>query len=165
MKSWAPDRGTSETLGVVVLILVTVVTTASVGLSVTLLQESEGSGTSFEFDYQENIESMLISYTSGDELVAGNIVIEGPGGTVTWAEESQVGPDETIEPGPPGNVAIVIGEGTEYGEAVGAEGTLEIRYTPETEDGEEAETVVLASWNTGSGSGSGDGDVVDVPEN
>lgn len=163
MELQASGRGTSETLGVVVLVLVTVVTTASVGLSVTLLQESEEGGASFEFDHQENIQSVLISYTSGDELVAGNIVIEGPGGTVTWAEESQVGPDEMVEPGPPGNVAVVLGEGTEYGTAVGAEATIEIRYTPVTEDDEEAETVVLATWNEGSGGGD-DGGVVDPPE-
>jgi len=83
---------------------------------------------------------------------------------VTWADESGVGPDETIESGPPGNVAIVIGGGTEYGATVGQEATVEIRYTPETEDGEEAETVVLATWSPGGDSG-GDGDIVDVPEN
>lgn len=160
------DRGTSETMGVAVLILVTVVTTASVGLSVTLLSEAEdGSETTFVFDYQENIESMLISYTSGDSLVAGNLVIAGPEGQVTWAQESALGPDERVESGAPGNTAIVLSESSEYGSSIGQQAWLEIRYTPETDDGEDGETVVLATWNGGSdGSASGDGDVVDVPD-
>jgi hypothetical protein len=156
------DRGTSETAGVAVLILVTVVTTASVGLSVTLLDEQEGSDTTFNFDHQENIKSMLISYTSGDSLVAGNLVIAGPDGQVTWAQESSFGPDERVEPGPPGNVAVVLGESSAYGGSIGQQAWLEIRYTPQTDDGEEGETVVLATWNGGSGGG-GDGDAVDVP--
>lgn len=167
MRDLPLDRATTETIGVAVLVLVTIVATASVGLSVTLLSEEEGSDTTFNFDYQESIKSMLISYTEGDELVAGDIVIEGPEGQVTWAEEGDMDSDARIQAGPPGNIAIVISANSEYGAEIGEQDTLEIRYTPETEDGEEAETVVLASWNGGnSGGESGEGDdgFVDGPQ-
>lgn len=160
-------RGVSEGTGVAVLVVMTVVATASVGMTVTLLND-EGSneyGAEFRFDYAEELKHLLIFYDEGNSLRAGNLVISGPQGDVTWAQIEGTEPNATVEPS---NVPARLTPGNAYGSEVNEEDYVEIRYYPEGERDEdaedpfaEAEGRLLASWNEPDEEGEGP---VEVPE-
>lgn len=153
----AASRGVSEGTGVAVLVVLTVVATASVGMTVTLVMDGDEYGAQFTFDHSDELGHLLIFYDEGDELRAGSIVIDGPDNEVTWAELEGMDDDELVAPS---NIPIRLNDQNAYGSAVSEEDFVEIRYVPE--DGEETETVVLATWNE-PGEGVDDGPI-DVPE-
>lgn len=155
------SRGVSEGAGVAVLVVMTIVATASVGMTVTLVMDDEdGSGAEFRFDYSDDRDELLIFYSDGDELRAGSLVISGPNNDVTWAELDGLEDDEMVEPS---NIPVRLSEQNAYDANVGESDFVEIRYTPESEDDEDAEEAVLATWNEPD-EGDEDGPV-EVPEN
>lgn len=95
------DRAVSEATAMAILVGFTVLVTASVGISVLVLDAGDGSTVSanFSFDYRSGDAMMLLSHERGDEIPAGELVIEGEPGAVTWAELAGTGPNETVGPG------------------------------------------------------------------
>ncbi|SDJ84576.1 hypothetical protein SAMN05216226_11067 [Halovenus aranensis] len=161
-------RGISEGTGVAVLVVMTVVATASVGMTVTIINDDSNEyGADFSFEYAEELKHLLVFYDDGDGLRAGNLVVAGPQGEVTWAQIEGLAPNETVEPN---NLPTRLAPGNAYGAEVNEEDYIEIRYYPEGQRNEEnddpfeeAESVLLASWNEPS-EGDGEDGPVEAPE-
>lgn len=157
-RTGSTNRGVSETTGVAVLIAVTVVATASVGLTVALVIDDDPAafGAQFSFDHSDDLGQLLIFYSDGEELPAGEVLIVGPDNEVTWAEvDGNRDADDELEPG---NVPVQLHSGNAYGASVSADDHFEIRYVPADAEGD---AVVLASWNAPDEAS--DDDLVDVP--
>jgi hypothetical protein len=133
-RSGRPDeRAISEATGVAILLVLTVLVTASVGVGVLFLSE-EGEAdviTNFSFNHQSDQSVMLVSPAEGGTLPAGEIVLEGPPGAVTWAELAGVQPNTSIGPSSP---PIQLSEGSAWGSDVTTAQTVEIYWVPEADN-------------------------------
>jgi hypothetical protein len=130
-------RGTfTEMHGIAILIGLTILVTASVGLNVLIVQEEDSGKPDAEFSY-EYIESqslLLITHEGGDEFPAGDIRIEGPDASTTWAEAA--GNNESVMIGE--GALIQLSDSNAYGERVGESAPIKVILT----GGEEGERVL-----------------------
>jgi hypothetical protein len=141
----ATDRAVSESAGVAALIVITVVATASVGLSALVVNNdgaSSGSGFSVEFQYSTNLAQLTIFHNGEEPVQAGNVIISGPNGNVTWAEMAEIGDEEPVEPG---DQPVFVSDSSPYGGEVAESDTISVIY--ENPDGE----TVTFTWNEGGG--------------
>lgn len=150
------DRAVSESAGVAALIVITVVATASVGLSALVVNNDNAgdSGFSVEFQYSTNLAQLTIFHNGEGPVEAGNVIISGPNGNVTWAELAEIGAEDTVEPG---DQPVFVSESSPYGAEVAESDTISVIY--ENPDGE---TVTL-TWNEGGGEDEGDGPGAPTP--
>jgi hypothetical protein len=148
------DRGVSESAGVAALIVITVVATASVGLSALVVNNDAAgsSGFSVEFQYSSNLAQLTIFHNGEGPVQAGNVIISGPNGEVTWAALADIGEEEAVTPG---DQPVFVGESSPYGAEVTERDTISVIY--ENPDGE----TVTITWNEGAGEG--DGSAVPTP--
>jgi hypothetical protein len=141
----ATDRAVSESAGVAALIVITVVATASVGLSA-LVVNNDGmggdTGFSVEFQYSSNLAQLTIFHNGEEPVQAGNVIISGPNGNVTWAELAEIGDEEPVEPG---DQPVFVSDSSPYGGEVAESDTISVIY--ENPDGE----TVTFTWNEGGG--------------
>lgn len=155
-------RAISESTGVAVLLVITVVASASVGLSALLVAEDDTEyGAEIQFSYLEARSELLVFYTGGEDLRAGNLHFRGPDAEVTWAQLRGVGDDARVTPSQSGTDPVRLGSNTAYGSEVAEEGYVEVVYEPTEEDDLE-EPVVLATWGEppeGGGDGLGGDDL------
>ncbi len=95
------DRAVSEGIGVAALVLLTVLVTASVGMSVLFVEDDDSEGIEAEFDFQHFSDrgALLITYSQGAELTAGNVTIVAPGKNITWDELGPVNASDPLTPG------------------------------------------------------------------
>lgn len=121
------DRAVSEATGIAILVGFTVLVTASVGVSVLFVDAGDGSdvNANFTFEYRVQQSMLLVSHERGDALPAGELVIEGPSGSVTWAEVGGMPSNRTIEPGDP---PIQLSKASAWGSAVRRGQTIEIYH-------------------------------------
>lgn len=135
----ADTVGMSESIGVAVLLVLTITVTGVVGLNVLVLSEEEDTGptANFSYDYVESSEILLITHEKGDEFEAGNLEIEGPTSTATWAELAGRDADELVGPG---DIAQ-IGEDNAYGSSIGSRDTIRVYYN------ESGNRTQLSEWN------------------
>lgn len=134
------DRAVSETTGVVILVGFTVLVTASVGISV-LVIDSGDTGTAsanFTFEYRSQDALLVVTHERGDALPAGDIHIEGPDASATWAEVARVPGNQTIEPG---GLPIQLSEASAWGSPVTQGQAIEIYYVPD-----EGNRTFLDAW-------------------
>jgi hypothetical protein len=150
------DRAVSESAGVAALIVITVVATASVGLSALVVNNDNAgdSGFSVEFQYSTNLAQLTIFHNGEEPVQAGNVIISGPNGNVTWAELADIGEEDTVEPG---DQPVFVGESSPYGTEVAESDTISVIY--ENPDGE----TVTFTWNEGSGEDEDDGSGAPTP--
>lgn len=151
------DRGVSESAGIAALIVITVLATASVGLSA-LVVDSDGSGDDGEFDvefqFSSNLAQLTIFPANEEPVQAGNVIISGPDGNVTWAELGQLSEDDTLEDG---DQPVFVSSGSAYDAEITEQDTVSVIYEPS--DGQS----VTLTWNEGSGDEEGEGDGVPTP--
>lgn len=89
-------KGSSEILGVAVLIGMTVLVTAALGLGVIFMDQQEQASTA-EVDFTFLSKSLVIQYDDGTERRAGSLYIEGPRNNVSWADiDESRGPDDMV---------------------------------------------------------------------
>jgi hypothetical protein len=139
-------RAVSESAGVATLVVITVVATASVGLSVVIFaDDGDGTGFSVEFQYSSDLAQLTVFYNGDGEVRAGDIVVDGPGNNVTWAELADVPPDEPVAPG---SRPVFLNKAGPYGNDVGGNDVIRVVHAPP--DGE----TTTAVWNEQDGSGS-----------
>ncbi|WP_436934676.1 type IV pilin [Halovenus marina] len=124
MGSAGGNRAVSETAGVAVLVLLTVSVTAAVGLSVIFAADS--GPPEADFSFEQIGDRVLITHDGGDEFSASNLVISGPDGELTWAENAEVEPSTAVGPGD----ATQIGPPSPYGSRLRADDYIQIRYAP-----------------------------------
>jgi hypothetical protein len=124
MGSAGGNRAVSETAGVAVLVLLTVSITAAVGLSVIFAADS--GPPEADFSFEQIGDRVLITHDGGDEFSASNLVISGPDGELTWAENADIEPSTAVGPGD----ATQIGPPSPYGARLRADDYIQIRYTP-----------------------------------
>jgi hypothetical protein len=153
----ATDRAVSESAGVAALIVITVVATASVGLSALVVNNDnagDDGGFSVEFQYSTNLAQLTIFHNGEEPVQAGNVIISGPNGNVTWAELADISAEDTVEPG---DQPVFVSDSSAYDAEVAESDTISVIY--ENPDGE---TVTL-TWNEGSGEDEGDGPPAPTP--
>jgi len=145
----ADTRAVSESAGVAALVAITVIATASVGLSVVIFaDDGDSTGFSVEFQYSADLAQLTVFYNGDGEVRAGDIVIDGPGNDVTWAELADVSPDEPVAPG---DRPVFLNEASPYGSDVDENDAISVIHAPP-----DGETTTVA-WNDQGGSG-GDGE-------
>lgn len=135
------NRGVSELVSVITLLGFVLAIVLALGLSVLFLQpQSSAPSASFSFTYNEEAAFLLITHSGGEQLEAGNVVIQGPEVESTWAQintqmnnASLVGPDD----------AIRIGPQNAYGDRVGSSDRIQVLYR----DPSTNETSVLSEWS------------------
>lgn len=139
-------RAVSESTGVATLVVITLVATATVGLGALFLDGEDETefGAQFTFSHLSERGELLVFYESGENLRAGNIIISGPSGEVTWAQLRGMDANATATPGT--REPVRLSSQTAYGSSVTEEHYVEIRYRP-TENDDLEEPVVLARWN------------------
>ncbi|WP_424004293.1 type IV pilin [Haloarcula salina] len=117
--------GMSESIGVAALIGLTLLVTAIVGLNVLVIDDDTGGPqANFSYDYVSQNELLIVTHQRGDELPAGDIELEGPAATVTWAELANREPSAMVGPGD----LAQLSSGNAYGSRVGARDTVTIYY-------------------------------------
>jgi hypothetical protein len=132
------DRGLSESTGVAVLVGFTVVVTASIGIGVIFFEdEPEGIQAEFSFEYFGDSSRLLITMDSGEEITAGNLVVSGPAGNVTWAALAGYEADRTLDVG----AAVQVGPSNDYGSSVLQQDTIRVVYRPDP-----ANETVVGKW-------------------
>jgi len=104
----------TEAFALGVLIGMVVLTIVAGGAWVLVADESETVASSFEFEYFSDAGSALVTYAEGEELVAGNLEIEGPDNQVTWAELANDPVDAPVQVGD----VVQISSGNVYGSSV-----------------------------------------------
>jgi hypothetical protein len=137
----ADERGTSESAGVAVLVLFTVLVTASVGIGVLFVDQDadEGPEAEFSYDYFGERRALLVTFESGDEFRAGNVVVTGPAMNKTWNEIGPLNESSTLEPGS----RVLLNANNEYGQSIREFQTIKmVRVQGDNE-------TVLSTW-TGS---------------
>ena len=133
------DRGTSESAGVAVLVLFTVIVTASVGVGV-LFVDQDASGeidAEFSYDYFDSRAAILITYESGEQLRAGDVLVAGPGPNVTWNELGPLNGSSTLEPGN----RIQLNANNAYGQAIRQYHTIDLVHVAG------GNRTVISQWN------------------
>jgi hypothetical protein len=140
MRPVGTDRAVSETAGVAVLILMTVSVTLAVGLGVILAGDS-GSPEA-EFSFEQIGERVLITHDGGDEFPAGELVLRGPDGELTWAANAELEPSTAVGPGD----ATQIGPPSPYGNPIRPGNYIQVVY-----DSGEGNQTVLAERGQGIG--------------
>lgn len=136
----ADTRGSSETLGVAVLIGMTLLVTVGLGLGVLMISEEEQDQTA-DISFTFLSDTLVIVYEDPKERVAGNLYIDGPANNVTWAElDDELGPEDMVGQ----NTEIRLNSDTAYGTNPAEEDAFDVVYI--TEDGDR---FVLASVNEG----------------
>jgi hypothetical protein len=122
------ERAVSESAGIAILVGFTVLVTASVGVSVLFVDGEESAGTSanFTFDYRSGGLSLIVRHEQGDAIPAGQLVIAGEAGSVTWAEVADRPANESVGPGS----LIQLSEGSAWGAAVRRGQTIQLYYDP-----------------------------------
>jgi len=114
-------RAVSEATGVAVLVVFAIgVTAVAILGAVTLQGDSEPA-----FSFEPTDRGLTIAYDEGPELVAGELAVEGPAGTVDWATLAGVAPEATVAPGS----SQEIGPDSPYGGAVADGDRIELVYT------------------------------------
>ncbi len=117
------DRALSETAAVAILVGLTVTATASLGVYVLVVQGDDGPpSANFTFDYVDESSALIITHARGDELPAGNLVIEGSATATNWAAAADVNGSVLIGPGD----RVQIGEGGAYGDPVRSDDLVDV---------------------------------------
>ncbi len=115
------SRAVSEATGVAVLVVFAIGVTAVAILGAVIL----GGDSEPTFGFEPTDQGLTIAYDEGPELIAGELAVEGPAGTVDWATLAGVGPEATVTPGS----SQEIGPDTPYGGAVADGDRIELVYT------------------------------------
>jgi len=90
----------------------------------------------FTFDYADDNQLLLVTHSGGDSLPPGEIIVTGPGETVTWAELTDRDATEQVDQG---DIAQ-LGAGNAYDRPVASDDAITLYYT----GGDEREQ--LAQW-------------------
>jgi hypothetical protein len=135
------ERGVSELASIGILVGLTVVVTASVGLGVLFVDvdAQEGINATFTFEYRGESSLLLISPEAGDPLPAGDIEVDGPETSTTWADLAGMAPNETVEPG---GLPVQLSESSAWGSSVSTVETIELYHVPS-----EYNRTLLDSWS------------------
>ncbi|MFB6074762.1 MAG: type IV pilin [Haloarculaceae archaeon] len=117
------ERALSESAGVAVLVGLVVLMTASVGVYVLVVQEDTGPPTAnFTYQYIDQSSALLITHSRGDEIPAGDLVVEGPRASANWSALASTNASSMVGPGD----RVQISEGNEYGRPVTRQDTIRI---------------------------------------
>ena len=117
--------GMSESIGVAALIGLTLLVTAIVGLNVLVIDDDTGGPqANFTYDYVSQNELLIVTHQRGDEFQAGDLELEGPAATVTWAELANREPDAMVGPGD----LAQLSSGNAYARRVSARDTITIYH-------------------------------------
>jgi hypothetical protein len=135
------DRGLTESTGVAVLVGFTVVVTASIGVGVIFFEAgSEGVEAEFSFEYFGDSSRLTITMDQGEDIAAGNLLVSGPDGNVTWAALAGYEADRVLDVG----AAVQVGPSGEYGSSVLQQDPIRVVYRPDP-----ASETVVGEWNGG----------------
>lgn len=136
----ADTRGSSETLGVAVLIGMTLLVTAGLGLGVMTISEEEQEQTA-DISFTFLSDTLVVVYQDPTERVAGNLYIDGPTNNVSWDQlDDELGPEDMVTQ----NTEVRLSSDTAYAAQPAEEDAFDVVYI--TEDGDR---FVLASVNEG----------------
>lgn len=137
-------RGVSEGAGIAVLILMTVLVTASVGVSVLFVGAGDDTGVqaNFTYEYLSDRTTLLVTHADGDEIQAGDLVIDGPETNVTWAGVAGQNETELVTQGD----LIQLSQNSAYGSRVRAADTIRVVYAPD-----DGNRTVLSTWSDSGG--------------
>ena len=143
----APDEGAvSELTSLLTLLAVAGIVVAAVGMNVLFVEANNTNApdASFNFDYVQEQQTLIVTHRTGDPIRADNLLIRGEDSEVFWHEANQringstlVGPRNTTQ----------ISNGNAYGERVRANDRIDIVYQNATAN----TTVILDQWNGSSG--------------
>ncbi|MFW6435241.1 MAG: type IV pilin [Halovenus sp.] len=134
------EKAISEMASVLTLVAIAFVIVFAIGANILFFEaESDGPDVSFSFQYFDELSSLQITHEAGEEVRAGDLLIEGPDREVTWAEldndmneSSMVGPNDAVRLGPEGA----------YGGNVGDSDRIAVVYSNAS-----ADTKILSQWN------------------
>jgi hypothetical protein len=116
------DRAVSEAAGVAVLILATILVTASVGVGVLFFQGEESTEAAFSYEFSGAGGTLLVTHEGGDPVPAGELIVSGPAGNVTWAALAGSNATAPVEPGD----RVLLSGGSSYGSAVAATDVIRV---------------------------------------
>lgn len=137
------QRGSSETLGVAVLVGMTMLVTVGLGLGVIVMdQQQEQQTAQVDFTFLGN--QMIVIYEDPQDRPAGSLYIEGPENNVSWAElDDEKSPGDMVT----NRDNIRVGPDSAYDAQVNQDARYDLVFI--TEDGSR---YVLASVNAGGSS-------------
>jgi hypothetical protein len=96
----ADERGLTEGIALAVLVGMVVFTTVAVGMYVLVVEsDAEQEPANFTFQHFSGDGSLLITHAGGEPLPAGDVLIEGPDNTLTWAESAGISEDTEVSEG------------------------------------------------------------------
>mgnify|MGYP006278881721 FL=1 len=134
------EQAVSEMASVITLVAIAFVIVFAIGANVLFFEaDTDGPDTTISFQYFEELSALQVSHDGGEEIRAGDLLIQGPQREVTWAEIDRGMEDSSmVESGD----AIRLGDAGAYGETVGENDRIVVLYANVS-----AETTVLAQWN------------------
>jgi len=136
----ADGRAVSEMASVLTLVAIAFVIVFAIGANVLFFEaETDGPDTTISFQYFDELSALQISHDGGEEIRAGDLLIQGPQREVSWAEIDREMDDSSMVGS---GDAIRLGDAGAYGETVGENDRIVVLYTNVT-----AETTILAQWN------------------
>lgn len=136
------DRAVSESMAVAILVGFTVLVLVSVGISVLFVDADSGGPPSANFTFEHFSENsmLLVSHERGDSIPAGDLVLEGEPGTVTWAQVAGTNATDAVEPGD----TVQLSRSSAWGERVTSDQRVAIYYVPDPDN-----RTLLDSWSGG----------------
>lgn len=133
-------KAVSEMASVMTLVAVALVIVLAIGANVLFFEvDSDGPDATFSFQYFDELSALQVTHEAGEEIRAGDLLLQGPDREVTWAEldndmneSSMVGPNDAVRLGPEGA----------YGGNVGDSDRIAVVYSNAS-----ADTKILSQWN------------------
>jgi hypothetical protein len=136
----------TDTLAAGSLVVLAVVLVAGLGLGVLYAPSDDGGNATranFTFEHFPDDSALIVTFTRGDSIPAGELALVSEQTNVTWATLANVSESETVSQG---STIQLTGTGT-YGKPITTDTTVEVVYTGGNE------SRVLDSWPPDTASG------------